>query len=290
MVFSAGPVGAADLRRSVGVSPVVLDVSLSPNTTTTYDVTIENPLDQPLPVRVTTDTLNTDESADSSLGGTPDPFLEWISVVPSELIIPAKSRRTVTVGVSVPETVPFGGYYATLLVEPVTPADAEGNTSVMPRVGVILLGSVGVPGSQEVPGSITDNATGPVLNGSDRMPLLLRVNNTSLYHFLASPKVTFAPLWGDSRSTSLEDKIVFPGKTRRWERTLDLSQYPYGVYRVQTEVSVGNGTVLNTERTLVRLPFLPIGISIVTGILVWFTITHRKGIMKGIRILMAKED
>jgi hypothetical protein len=279
---------AAQAQSVVGVSPVILNIELSPGKTYTYDVTISNSSRSPLPVKLTFDNFNTDEKGiDLSPGNTQNDnsILPWVAVSPQDLIIPAQSKKTVTITITLPKRIPVGGYYGVLFVEPIISAETK-TSIVSAKVGVLMLANIGVSSKKntiEFVSSTYDKkiySQGPVKN-------TFRIKNTTLNHFSAKPVLTVEPLLGKKTTIPLEEKIIFPGKIRLWDAFFELPDYYHGYYKTTLTVSTGNGQVQVLENYILAFPVLQAVGTLILVTLVLLTIIFRRRVSKAVRILLS---
>lgn len=281
---------AQDIGKQImSVSPVILNISLSPNKEYTYQITVKNFLNEPLPLKAKIDNLNIDEEDTNSPLITVDsksPLIEWTSIDPGEMIIPPKEERTISVTITIPQKVPVGGYYGVLFLEPVVPVKITNTSLVSTRVGVVMLANVGVSSPNSNPGEIVDFSFDKFIYENNTAEVLLRFKNTSLHHFSAKPQIEIKPWFGNSSFIPLEEKYVFPGKVRRWSSPLDLQKFSIGLYKTKVLVSIGSGKVLEKEQTLVIFPVkLALAILFVLVILL-FAIFKKDRIKKAFAILV----
>lgn len=164
----------------------------------------------------------------------------------------------------------------------------NGETLVSAQVGVLLLGDLGVGREKENPGEILDFHL-PFLSQSATMPFLLRVKNTSLAFFTAKPILHIKPLFGEEHLQFLEEKVIFPGKIRRWENPLTLEKLGIGIYQVTLQVSTGKGNSIQTTRTLLIFPWVPVLLTLIVLSLFVGLFKKRKRLKKALRAFFAKE-
>ncbi|HSA84422.1 MAG TPA: hypothetical protein VLF20_06090, partial [Patescibacteria group bacterium] len=219
--------------QSLSVSPIIINVPLSPDKTYTKEITLHNITDNPLPLRASlNDFQTTGEEGDYLFTETKNnPLLSWISLPETEFILDPQETKTIEMTITTPKEIPLGGYYGMLFFELVPQNVTTTATRVVPKVGVLLLANIGTPDAKQaeiatfsIPTFLQDN----------NLPLLLRVKNTSLHFFTAKPILKLTPLLPIPAPQSpaernevvyLEEKIVFQGKIRRWEETINLSRY-----------------------------------------------------------------
>lgn len=275
-------------ESEIGVSPVILNIELSPGKKYSYEITITNSSRSPLPTTLTFDNFETDETGiDFSTidSQNENSILPWVTLSEKDFIIPAQSKKTVTLIISLPDTIPVGGYYGVLFVEPVVSAQTK-TSVVSAKVGVLMLANIGVSTKKntvEFVSSVFDKALyveGPVKN-------TLRIKNTTLNHFSVKPVLTIEPFLGKSFSVPLEEKIIFPGKVRKWESQFELSDYYHGYYKTTLKVSTGNGNQQVLTGYILAFPVIPALSILITLSVIILVAAYRKRVIKAVRILLS---
>lgn len=266
------------------VTPVIIPLQLSPNQNILKDIVIENISSVPQPLRaVFSDFQTTGEDGGYDIQSTArNPLLSWSTVTPHELLIPPHNKATVRLEIKTPQKIPVGGYFGMLFFEPVPePSSMERATQVIARIGVLMLGSVGVQDTRQL---AILTFTPHLLNNSGDIKMMLRVKNTGLEYVTAKPILTVTPLFTHSTKTIWEDKVIFPGNVRRWEKSLSLPSW--NIYHLKMAVSMGNGNYVTEDRTVVVFPYLAlVFIVVITAVLLLVTL-KRKQLKKAIRIIL----
>jgi len=273
-----------NLRTALKVTPVIIPLQLIPSQTISKDIVIENITSSPQPIRaVFSDFQTTGEDGGYEFQQTAkNPLLSWSTISPSELIIPAHSKAKVKLEIKTPNKIPVGGYFGMLFFEPVPQPQSDKNaTQVVARIGVLLLGSVGVQDGRQL--SIIDFKT-PLLSNSGQEQALLRVKNLGLEYITAKPIITIKPMLGKARKTIWEDKVIFPGNVRRWEKGIQLPEW--NIYHLELAVSMGEGKFVYDRKTIIVLPYIKVLALTSVLILVILIISKRRRLKKAISILI----
>lgn len=290
VVLATAPAYAQTPQQSLRVYPVVIDVPLLPGKTFEQAITLENLSDKPMPLRANL----TDFQTENEDGGYvfpethTNPLLSWTTVTPSEIILPAKSKQTVTMTITTPKNVPVGGYYGMLFFEPVVQQDSQ-TTQVIGRIGVLLLGSIGVP-DPNAPAAQILTFDHPLISQTTSVPFTLRVKDTALQHFTAKPILSIKPVVGATSKQYVEEKVVFPGKVRRWQSSFSLPNYSIGIYQLTLAVSSGNGQLVKNESTIIVFPYIPFLIIVLIVVLGWLSLRKRRQLGKALRILITNKE
>jgi len=274
----------------IRVSPVISSIELSPGSSKTVLVTVSNVTTKPLPVSVSIEPFGVGEDDGEIIPGaqTSVPSLsDWITVETPERIIDPKSDVVFPFTVSIPTTVPVGGYYAMALITPMLPVSQSDMPVIIPRVGVLFLGSIGVPLD-------TSNAQLEIMGGGlssfiydmDPIDVSLRVKNTSLMHQSIKPWVELSPIIGEKSRWDLPEHMIFPGKTRRFTGSLCTARKCLGLYKANIRVSAGGGKIVSKETYVVIFPWKITGIIVLGIMIVWFVLFRRKNILRALRVLI----
>jgi hypothetical protein len=271
------------------VYPVIIDVPLLPGQQLTKQITLENLSNQPMPLRANlTDFQTEDEDGGYVFPDThTNPLLSWTRISPSEIILPARSKQTVTLTITTPKNVPVGGYYGMLFFEPVAKSPTQ-TTQILGRVGVLLLGSIGVP-DPHIPAAQILSFAHPLIIQSQTLPFTLRIKDLALQHFTAKPILTILPLFGRQQKQYLEEKVVFPGKVRRWQSDLALPT-GIGLYTITLAVSSGNGQQVTQKSTVIVFPYVPVLIAALMLIVAVLSWRKRRQLKKAFTILITNKE
>ncbi len=269
---------------SLKVSPVVIPLQIKPSQNISLPIKLTNISNAPLPLRASfNDFQTTGEEGDYNFADSrANPLLQWSSISPEEVIIPAHEEKEVTLTIKTPPTVPVGGYFGMLFFEPVLePQIHREATQIVPRIGLLLLGSVGVENKPQTEILTFDL---PLTTDKTHLVTLLRVKNIGLQYVTAKPLITTASLYGDMTKQVWEDKVVFPGKIRRWTETLGFN-HPLDVVTVRLTVSNGNGSTTTVTKTVIVLPYLQAILFIGIVVIAFLVILKRKNLRQALSIL-----
>ncbi len=294
------PTNAIAAEQSLRVSPVIINVTLSPDKTYTHEVTVENLTDKPLPLRATfNDFLTADEEGGYVFEDTKtNPLLSWITLNETEFIINPNEKKTMQMIIKTPKSISLGGYYGILFFEPVVQNVANNGARVSSKVGVLMLANVGAPDKNAPAAEIVDVTT-PLLDSDGDIPLVLRVKNISLNFFTAKPIVKVTPFINthtflpgimadqDVKERTLEDKIIFPGKIRRWTEEHALQTLTPNIYKTDITVSTGNGQSVTKSSYIIVFPAAKALLILMIVIVLSIIITKRKRLRNVIKELVS---
>jgi len=279
---------ASAAEQILSVSPIIINVPLSPGKTYNHEVTIQNMTDNALPLRASLNDFQTtgEEGGYVFAESKTNPLLSWITLGETEFILGPKEAKKVKLTITTPNKIPLGGYYGMLFFETLPQNTLTQTTHVLPKIGVLMLANVGVPDPNAKKAEILNFETGFLLE-DNQIPLLLRVKNVSLHYFTAKPILTISPLLSLSQSPPiyLEEKIVFQGKIRRWEKFLTLSDAKPNIYKASLMLSTGNGQFITIERYFIVFPFMKVILGALLLLAILFIVRKRKRLKKALQAL-----
>lgn len=274
----------------IRVSPVISSIELSPGSSKTVLVTVSNVTSKPLPVSVSIEPFGVGEDNGEIIPGaqTNVPSLsDWITVETPEKIIDPKSDVIMPFTISIPTTVPVGGYYAMAFITPMLPVSQSDMPVIIPRVGVLFLGSIGVPlDTNNAQLEIAGGGLSSFIYDMDPIDVSLRVKNTSLTHQSVKSWVELSPIIGGKSRWDLPEHMIFPGKTRRFAGSLCTARKCLGLYKTDIRVSAGGGKIVSKETYIVIFPWKTAGIIVLGVMIVWFVLFRRTNILRALRVLI----
>jgi len=284
-LFFNSPVHASGTRpQIIRVSPIIINVPLSPGKLYNYEINVENLTDKALPLQTSfNDFQTTGEEGGYVFEDTrTNPLLSWIKLSDNVLILNPNEKKKIKLTINTPKSIPLGGYYGILFFQPVLPSDMN-TTHVVSRIGVLMLADIGVPDPKAKKADILTYTIG-LFHQNNQLPVLLRVKNVSLHYFTAKPILTISPLITFSPQNQnpmyLEDKILFQGKVRRWEQAITLPNAQPNLYIAHMAVSTGNGQYVIEDKYFILFPFTQAFIILLVIVLVIFLTRKRKRLKK----------
>ena len=186
-------------------------------------------------------------------------------------------KQTIRYKISVPDSIPAGGQYATIFAESdETEGDVSGSgIKTVSRVGLIIYGHT--EGETDDAAVITDFNV-PAFMTSGNINGTARVENNGNTDFEAAYEFKVQSIFGKDLYEKNGSYNILPDTARRmkteWENTPMM-----GFYRVHYKVSALNGDVVQEkDKIVVILPIFVIILSIIllTLIIVWIIILVRK--------------
>ncbi len=261
-------------REIIRISPFIFNVTLSPNKTYTYEMTIENLLDLPVPVRMNTEDFQVaEDTGDYSFEkNNSNSVTSWIDIEPKEMILNPKEKKDIVITINTPDKISFGGYHGMIFIEPLFPNKAQYSSLLSTKIGALVLANIGSPANGVNPARITSYETPLIIFDQKSFTYDFKVQSNSLYHFTARPFLHVRPLFGQEQKNALEEKLIFPGKTRHWENTTEMTDLAPGFYTAELRVSLGNGVQAVSSHYFVFLPFYILIIAVILVLSGYFII------------------
>ncbi len=290
----SSPVHAiAPIRQMIRVSPVIQAITLTPGKTMPLSISVENLTDGPLPISAIVEGFDVGEGDGEIFPGAVNPSINqlssWVRIETSDTIIPGKEKIVIPVSISVPSTVPFGGYYAMIQLTPLVPLVSSSKPVIIPKVGVLILAGVGTSpfDEGEEPLSILRADTGWIYEQGP-IPLFVQVKNASLMHKTVKLWADVTPLFGTLDRSNAPEQVLFPGKTRSFKTSLYDAQKGPSILRADIRVSAGGGKTISLRRYIIVFPWKMALLITFIGIGLYVSIRHQTRIRAFIQILFSR--
>jgi hypothetical protein len=282
--FLVQPPSYAQSKQTIlRISPIVIYVSLQPNKQYTYEVTAENLSELPLIIHLSKDNFFSVNDLDNSKKI--NPLSKWLSFNLNDYTLNPHQKKGFTVNVSLPRSIPIGGYYTTLYLEPhIYSSDAS---VVMGKIGIPILANIGVQDS--IPPQISDFSFNRFFVASDPLVTTIDIKNPSLFHKTIKPIIHASGLFNFQKTIVLDDKTIFPGATREWKNTLNISNYPYGIYKMELFLLEGNKKILKSH-IIVKLPVKELGTGVFILFLLIILIKMRKQLKEALHVFFSSKS
>lgn len=283
------PHAASTQAQSIRISPIIINLTLSPGKSASHEAIIENLTNSPLPLKATMNdfTINSEDGGYTFEETGQNPFLSWVSLNEKEYILQPREKKKVLITINTPQSITLGGYYGLLFFEPVQPPTSAA-TMVNSKIGILMLANIGVPDPKTKKTEIKEYSH-PQITMDGTMPITLRVKNISLNFFTAKPSITMTPLialHANPQPLYLEEKIIFPDKIRRWQDNTSVTGLTPNIYKTTLALSTGNGQQEIQSDYIIILPSLSVLIIIVLVLFGFYLITIRKRLKKALRELV----
>ena len=250
-------VGTASAQVSVEVSPLRVELTAGPGSTTTQGITVSNAGTEPLRVRaIATDwDLSRDGAPqfESAVEGGPYSATSWIRVAPPEQVIEPGKNTIVRFSLSVPADVTPGGYRTGVLFEfgSATASPLARGRQVMfkSRIATLIYVSVGQPPMAAELTDLSVKTLGPQTN-----VIAVVKNSSRRYVRTRGNLILFDQSGRNVREVPVPDVPLLPESEREVSITvIDADKHlavDPGSYKVELRMDVGLPALLVGETTL----------------------------------------
>lgn len=280
IVFFGIPPTYAASSPSVSLTPSIVRLLLIPGKQYQTQFTIVNNSEKSLAFRVQFEPFMMDDETGTTQFNTSPGIHSWSTVDQSELLLAPKSQRTITVTTTIPQKVDLGGYASMLFFTAVAP---EKNITVQTQLGAFITADIAL-NERVTDADIQTLSPFSFQFVESTTPLTFGIQNESLSHLNAQPIIQLSS-WGvQKKSIQLEEKFIFPGRTRQWKTEIQFK--PWRPYYTVTIIAVLGGGI-QIARNIIVFPipvYMLVGISSVI-IVVGMLIRRRKYIRKALRAL-----
>lgn len=274
----------ARTQQILQVEPSLLFVTLSPGKTYDYKLRVTNLTSQALPVTISFESFDEENESGGYIFSPKKSIMEdWVNLSSRELLFNPSETKEIPMTVTIPSTVKLGGYSTVIFLNPILPQTTTGS-KINAKIGVLALANIGIVDPKSQPLTIEQFGFTKTFSDAKSIESVLRVANSSLYYRTAKAEITLKPLIGKKQIFQLEEKFIFPGKTRRWERTIEAANY--GIYTVEAAVSTGAGNKIYAKDYIVILPWKIIAVTILGGAFFIFVVIKRKRFLPAIKALI----
>jgi hypothetical protein len=262
------------IKQSIRVSPIISDLQLTPDKPTTINLSVENLSDVSLGIHAEVSGMNE--------------ISQWTNIVSSDIVLDPLSQKTINITITPPKNAKQGGYYETIFLTPIISNKKESTSPVvLTRIGSIVLGTIGTLDYNDLVKKVSIQNFKPEKYIFDKAPaiLTLSVENKYFTHFTAKPFLTIKPVFGQEKTTLLEEKRVLPGTNKNWKFEAAFGKNIF--YKAILAVSVGNGNQVFAETWFVILPKHTFWVIILFTVAL-VTLLTRNRIKKALKALIEK--
>lgn len=270
--------------EAMQITPALEEITLTPETPSSYQLTITNTSDRPLGIHADVSNF---QSADEEDSFTSSPLLSWTDVSPTDLIIPSSEKKTITVTISPPQNIKKGGYYAAIVLTPfISKTHAPKTPIILSRITTLVLAQYGAIDYTNLKEKAQVSDFSFARPAFEKIPFDFHfsVKNAYFTHFSAKPFLTITPLFGNSQRIPLSEKHILPGKSKVWHEEVSPQAFSF-FYKAHLAVSVGAGNYITADSFIIVIPYLHY---ILSGIILLFLLlfaTYHKRARKALAIL-----
>lgn len=279
-LFLSAPALYAATPPSISLTPSLVRLLLVPGKEYRTQFTVVNNSDKPLAMRVQFEPFMMDDETGTTQFNTSPGIHTWSTIDQSELLLAPKSQKIVTVVTAIPAKVSLGGYASMLFFTIISP---EKNVTVQSQLGAFITADIAL--NERVTNAQIQTLTPlPFQFVEPSTQLAFGVQNKSLSHLNTQPIIQLSS-WGVAKkAVQLEEKLIFPGRTRQWKT--DLSLYPWRPYYiVRTIISLGGGSQVAQDLIIFPIPVWLLLLVSSAIIICVILIRRRKYIRKALKAL-----
>jgi len=249
VTIAGSPVHAAPSPvRSLGISPLRSELTITPGTSFDGSITLTNSGKDPLVVTLDAEAFSvTDQVYDYSF----DPAgtgVDWVSFSNNSIHIQPGGASTIRYKVAVPISAEPGGRYLTILASSDPTTNTDGVTSIN-RVATLLY--ITIAGDVTRTGKVL-TFDSPILTAGDAT-WTATLQNGGTTHFHSIYNVTVRPVFGNMLSSSEADSLILPSTIR-----LISQQIPHldwiGLYRLDYTIGLGDVPAQQETRWILNVP------------------------------------
>ncbi len=291
--FQNAQIARAQERVTLSVSPPVFELSANPGDELKNVIRVSNPHEEPLKVSV--DTRNFVAVGEGGSVGlteeeTPFSLASWISVSPTEAVIPGETSRYFNVQTNVPANAEPGGHFGSVVFRTGGGAVQQTGASVAQELGALFL--LRVAGKVTEEGELASFAAEKNFWEYGPVAFDLRVENLGNVHIKPQGKIKITNIFGkEVAEVEVAPQNVLPGAVRRFTPSWDRKNV-IGKYTANLSLVYGSDSeVLSSSTTFYAFPYKIGGAALVGIIALGFLLYRgRKRIGLALRILFGKKS
>ncbi len=206
-------------------------------------------------------------------------IINWITLGKKEGVVSPNGTDTIPYTITVPDDAPFGGQYATIIVQNDTEDENTGNNVMIQNVIRFASSIIAeVAGETNRTGSIVENNI-PSFILSSPLEVSSLVKNDGNVHTDATYTLQVWPIFSNeeicTNEESPESSFIMPG-TQRYHAQKCEKMPPFGIFKVKQTVKIFDDTSV-VERTVIVCPLwlLFIIIFAIVALVIWAVMKSR---------------
>jgi len=276
---------------SIGISPLVFEITGNPRDVIENQVKVYNPSDNDVGIKMTVEDIAPTgelgevvvEPAETETYS----IAKWVKTEPEELLLKPKEEKWVKFTISIPENAEPGGHYGAVIAgstQVVGPSVS--GAAIAPRVGALVL--VTVPGEMKE-NLLVKDFTAPEYSEYGPINFEIKFENKGTVHVKPTGQIVITNWLGQKVGQVIfPEKNVLPGATRKFDASLDKKWLWAGRY---TATLTGNYGSLNLSLSAAVITFwaFPWKIGLVILAVIILIILSRKRWMAAFRVLVRGE-
>jgi hypothetical protein len=283
------PKNSYAVKQSIRVSPIINDLQLIPGKATAIDLNIENLSNTSIGIHAEISGID-ETNQGISANELSSILTKWTTITDPDIVLDPLSQKSMRIIIDPPKDAKESGYYETIFLTPIISSKKETtNPVVLSRIGVIVLGSVGILDYDDLLGkvSIEDFKPTTYVFEEKKATLTFLVENKYFTHFTAKPFLTIKPLFGQEKTVLLEERHIFPGSEKSWKVQAPLGKSIF--YKAKLAVSIGEGNQILAETWFLAMPYQQILLLILAVGIIWLILFKRNRLKKAILALFGKD-
>ncbi|KPJ56953.1 hypothetical protein AMJ49_03510 [Parcubacteria bacterium DG_74_2] len=276
---------------SIGISPLVFEITGNPGDVIENQVKIYNPSDVTISIRMTVEDIAPTGEAGHVVVEPAETetysIAKWTKSEPEEFVLKPKEEKWVKFTISIPENAEPGGHYGTIVAGS-TQVVGGGITGavIVPRVGTLVL--LVVPGQMEE-SLIVKDLTAPKYSEYGPINFAIRFENEGTVHVKPKGQIVITNWLGKKvGSIPFPERNVLPEAIRKFEASWDKKWLWAGRYTATLTGSYGMNNLLLTP-TVITFWAFPWKIGLVILAIIVFIILSRKRWLAAFKILIKGE-
>ena len=240
---------------TITASPAVIDVGGQAGQSIPFIFELTNGGDTALPLHLTSRDSRLREGQSEASMNTRS-ATSWVSFAESDFILVSGERREVRATLHIPDNASGGGYYADIIVQPLSFEGTGESIVARPELAVQLFASI----TGDINEELTVSPTGPssvVIGRQSRSTLSYTIQNKGNTHTLFTPKLE---LHNKKHSLVIDSapEILLPGERKVVSFTIP-SNIELRMYSAQVRFTYGapGKDAIGPETRIIVLPFSP---------------------------------
>ncbi|HUD11021.1 MAG TPA: hypothetical protein VMS08_01300 [Candidatus Saccharimonadia bacterium] len=233
------PGGQALAVQGFGITPPSQEITVTPGSSTTGQLTVLNDGDDSVNYRIYATNYGVTgeqyQGVFTNAGKGPDISpLSWFTLPKGTLTVKAGQHSTFNYSISTPKEATVGGHYASVFVETIPPSNSQSaQIQRITRVGSLFY--LTVSGALVQHGSLLPLQV-PLLQSTSPITADLRLSNSGNVHFMVTASASLSTPFGKVGNPLDFRGEVLPDTTRRFSISLPVKS-PIGLYKVTVNVN-----------------------------------------------------
>ena len=270
-VCITSPLSAVTDNRSLGISPLRNELTITPGTSFNGRLTLTNSGQQQVAIGLTAEVFSVTNSAYDYAFNESGRGVDWVTFSQQSVTIASKKSATVSYRVAVPIDAEPGGRYLSLFASSSPENSLDGIVSIN-RVASLLY--ITVAGDISRTGSVLTFASPTIMFGDSFWTATLQNSGTAHFHSIYS--IQLQSLITRSLVAKTEgDSLILPGTVRVLTQAIPRPQL-LGIYKANYSISLGDVPARTETRYIVYAPPLQLLLifAIIAGI--WVLVPKKR--------------